>query len=198
MTLLLPARCGPPGCAARSAAGGCPKAWWPARAQPAPPPAMPTKPCATNCWPTCARRCRWTSVLLGLHGAMVADGYDDREGDLLQRVRAIVGPGTVIGAELDPHSHLTPEMVSARRPADRLQGIPAHRRCWSARWNWSTCARPRWKGKVRPVASVVDCEMIVTVHYLARARARLRGPHPVAGRPGRRAVGLHSARLLLG
>lgn len=31
-------------------------------------------------------------VLLGLHGAMVADGYDDCEGDLLQRVRAIVGP----------------------------------------------------------------------------------------------------------
>ena len=32
-------------------------------------------------------------VLLGLHGAMVADGYDDCEGDLLQKVRAIVGPG---------------------------------------------------------------------------------------------------------
>ena len=29
-------------------------------------------------------------VLLGLHGAMVADGYDDCEGDLLQRVRAIL------------------------------------------------------------------------------------------------------------
>jgi microcystin degradation protein MlrC len=31
-------------------------------------------------------------VLLGLHGAMVADGYDDCEGDLLARVRQIVGP----------------------------------------------------------------------------------------------------------
>ena len=31
-------------------------------------------------------------VVLGLHGAMVADGYDDCEGDLLARVRAIVGP----------------------------------------------------------------------------------------------------------
>src|ERR1700739_4624684 len=30
-------------------------------------------------------------VLLGLHGAMVADGYDDCEGDLLRRVREIVG-----------------------------------------------------------------------------------------------------------
>jgi len=50
-------------------------------------------------------------VLLGMHGAMVADGYDDCEGDLLSRVRAIVGPGVVIGGTLDPHSHLSAAMV---------------------------------------------------------------------------------------
>src|SRR3954464_635414 len=31
------------------------------------------------------------SVLLGLHGAMIAYGYDDPEGDVIERVRAIVG-----------------------------------------------------------------------------------------------------------
>src|SRR6201991_4800111 len=46
-------------------------------------------------------------VLLGLHGAMVAHGYDDVEGDILERVRAIVGPDCVIGVELDPHCHMT-------------------------------------------------------------------------------------------
>ena len=50
-------------------------------------------------------------VLLGMHGAMVADGYDDCEGDLLARVRAIVGPDVVIGGTLDPHSHLSTAMV---------------------------------------------------------------------------------------
>ncbi|WP_131798565.1 M81 family metallopeptidase, partial [Achromobacter insolitus] len=50
-------------------------------------------------------------VLLGLHGAMVADGYDDCEGDILRRVREIVGPDVVVGAELDPHAHLSPLMV---------------------------------------------------------------------------------------
>ena len=50
-------------------------------------------------------------ALFGLHGAMVADGYDDCEGDLLRRAREIVGPDTVIGAELDPHCHLTDTMV---------------------------------------------------------------------------------------
>lgn len=51
-------------------------------------------------------------VLLGLHGAMVAHGYDDVEGDITERVRALVGPACVIGVELDPHCHLTLKRVS--------------------------------------------------------------------------------------
>ena len=53
------------------------------------------------------------AVLLNLHGAMVADGYDDCEGDLQSRVHELVGPQIPIGAELDPHSHLTPTMVKS-------------------------------------------------------------------------------------
>lgn len=49
-------------------------------------------------------------VALNMHGGMVAQGYDDCEGDLIRRIRAIVGPGVVIGCELDPHSHLSPAM----------------------------------------------------------------------------------------
>jgi len=51
-------------------------------------------------------------VVLGLHGATIADGYDDCEGDLLARVRAIVGPGVPIAALLDPHCHLSPAMLA--------------------------------------------------------------------------------------
>jgi len=50
-------------------------------------------------------------VLLGMHGAMIADGYDDCEGDLLARVREIVGADTVVGGTLDPHTHLSAAMV---------------------------------------------------------------------------------------
>ena len=53
------------------------------------------------------------AVVLGLHGAMVADGYEDPEGDLLTRVRAIVGPDILVCAELDPHSHLTAKRAAA-------------------------------------------------------------------------------------
>jgi microcystin degradation protein MlrC len=50
-------------------------------------------------------------VLLYLHGAMVAQGYDDCEGDILERVREVTGAQAVLAAELDPHSHLTAVML---------------------------------------------------------------------------------------
>lgn len=50
-------------------------------------------------------------VLLSMHGAMVAVGYDDCEGDVLAHARAITGPDTVIGTVLDLHCHLTPLMM---------------------------------------------------------------------------------------
>ena len=53
------------------------------------------------------------AVVLGLHGAMVADGYLDPEGDLLTRIREIIGPDILLCAELDPHSHLTAKRVAA-------------------------------------------------------------------------------------
>jgi len=53
------------------------------------------------------------AVLLVLHGAMLADGYPDCEGDLLQRVRAVVGPKVPIGALLDLHCNLSPAMIDS-------------------------------------------------------------------------------------
>jgi microcystin degradation protein MlrC len=50
-------------------------------------------------------------VLLLLHGAMTTDAIDDCEGDLLERVRRIVGPSVPIGVALDPHCHLTHAMA---------------------------------------------------------------------------------------
>ena len=52
-------------------------------------------------------------VLFGLHGSMVAVGYDDCEGDLMARTREIVGESCIIGAELDMHCHLTEQMTQA-------------------------------------------------------------------------------------
>lgn len=51
-------------------------------------------------------------VLLNLHGAMVAEDYDDCEGDFIEATRKIVGPHIPIGVELDLHTHLTERMTS--------------------------------------------------------------------------------------
>lgn len=50
------------------------------------------------------------AVYLSLHGAMVAEHLDDPEGELLARVRAVIGPTLPIVASLDLHSNTTPQM----------------------------------------------------------------------------------------
>jgi len=53
------------------------------------------------------------AVLLSLHGAMIAEVTRSCEADLVQRVRALVGPKVPIGVELDLHCHLSEELVAA-------------------------------------------------------------------------------------
>ena len=53
------------------------------------------------------------AILLYMHGAMVADGYDDCEGDLVVRIRRQVGPQVKIGIELDLHGHIDESLVGA-------------------------------------------------------------------------------------
>ena len=52
-------------------------------------------------------------VILSLHGAMMAQGVDDPEADILARVREIVGPGTPVGALLDLHGNVSPQMIQS-------------------------------------------------------------------------------------
>ena len=51
------------------------------------------------------------AVVLGLHGAMIADGCVDCEGVLIEEVRGIVGPDVTIGVSFDPHSHLSEKRI---------------------------------------------------------------------------------------
>ena len=98
-------------------------------------------------------------VLLCLHGAMVADGYDDCEGDLTQRVRQIVGPDTVIGVELDLHCSITQTLTDHADVIITFKEYPhidppdrAHELfdvCWQT-----------LQGEVKPVMNLHDLQMI--------------------------------------
>ena len=98
-------------------------------------------------------------VLFGLHGAMVADGYDDCEGDLLARARAIIGPDTVIGVELDPHCHLSDLMVDSSNVVITFKEVPHTDFLERAEELLDLCLRTA-RREITPVMSVVDCRAI--------------------------------------
>lgn len=50
-------------------------------------------------------------ILLMMHGAMMAQGYDDCEGDMLTRIREMIGPHVPVGVLLDLHCNISPAML---------------------------------------------------------------------------------------
>jgi len=63
------------------------------------------------------RKLDFDAIYLELHGAAMSESFDDAEGELLKRVREIVGPQTPIVASLDLHANVTQAML---RHADAL------------------------------------------------------------------------------
>jgi microcystin degradation protein MlrC len=99
------------------------------------------------------------AVILGLHGAMVAQGYDDCEGDLLARMRAIVGPDVVIASELDPHSHLTPKRVANADILAAFLEFP-HTDFYERGEHVVELGLAAARREIDPVISTFDCRMI--------------------------------------
>jgi len=99
------------------------------------------------------------AVVLGLHGAMVAAGYIDPEGDLLTRIREIIGPDVLLCAELDPHSHLTEKRVAAADFFVVFKEFPHTDFVARAEDLWRITV-DTLEGRVKPVMSVFDCRMI--------------------------------------
>jgi microcystin degradation protein MlrC len=54
---------------------------------------------------------RLDAVYLDLHGAMVTEHLDDGEGEILARVRRVIGKDVLLVASLDLHANVTPQMV---------------------------------------------------------------------------------------
>jgi microcystin degradation protein MlrC len=98
-------------------------------------------------------------VLLNLHGAMVAEGYDDCEGDLIQACRAVVGPDVPIGVELDLHCHLTEAMLTGSTAMVIYKEYP-HVDADARAEELFTIIADTVDGKVRPHQALFDCRTI--------------------------------------
>lgn len=103
------------------------------------------------------------AVVLVLHGAMVAQGYEDCEGDIAQHVREIVGPNVPIGMELDLHCHYTDKMressdiIIAYKEYPHTDGIERLRELYALTVQQAA-------GKIKPVTAVHDCRMVGIWH----------------------------------
>ncbi|KAA2244195.1 M81 family metallopeptidase [Salinarimonas soli] len=69
-------------------------------------------------------RARADVVYLELHGAMVTQSHDDGEGELLRRMRAVVGEGVPILVSLDLHGNISPAMVGLADFASSYRTYP--------------------------------------------------------------------------
>ena len=98
-------------------------------------------------------------VLVNMHGAMVAEGYDDCEGDLLARLREVIGPDTVLGGELDLHCHITPLMLESATALITYKEYP-HVDIDARAEDLFRLCHDAAQGRTRPVMAAHDCRMI--------------------------------------
>ncbi|WP_417408090.1 M81 family metallopeptidase [Hoeflea sp.] len=111
------------------------------------------------------------AVLLGLHGAMVAQDCLDCEGELLEAVRGIVGPDTLVGASFDPHSHLSSRRVDNLDLVTVFKEFP-HTDFAETGERLVELANHALAGEICPVIAVHDCRMI---ELLPTSRQPMRG-----------------------
>lgn len=102
-------------------------------------------------------------VLMSMHGAMIAQGYDDCEGDMMARIRAIVGPHAKIGLELDPHCHLTEAMLDNATAIICYKEYPHIDVKERAEELFTICADAA-EGKIDPVMRDYNCRMMAMYH----------------------------------
>ncbi|MEO6062782.1 MAG: M81 family metallopeptidase [Thermoflexales bacterium] len=100
-------------------------------------------------------------VLLPLHGAAVAEGFGDVEGDLISAVRRIVGPAVPIVATLDCHAHVTREMVHGADGLIAWETYP-HRDAFSTGQRGARLLLDTLEGRCRPVMVMARVPVITS------------------------------------
>lgn len=104
----------------------------------------------------------WDGVLPALHGAAVAEGYPDVDGELVSRVRAAVGTSVPIGLALDLHANLTPQMVGQATVTVLYRTNPH----LDARLRAGECAElvvRTVRGQIHPVQVLVTPPLVINI-----------------------------------
>ncbi|ASV83765.1 mlrC family protein [Ochrobactrum quorumnocens] len=103
------------------------------------------------------------AVMLALHGACVADGYDDVEGDLISHVRKLVGPEIPIAVELDLHCHITDLMIDNASIIMTYKEYP-HTDIETIAAQLFAMLERTLAGEIRPIMAAYDCRLVSIFH----------------------------------
>ena len=88
-------------------------------------------------------------VLFHLHGAMVTDSHEDGEGELLERLRRILGPDTPIVVTLDLHANVTQKMAGNASALIGFRTYP-HIDMYERAWQGAELLQRAMQGEIRP------------------------------------------------
>jgi microcystin degradation protein MlrC len=133
------------------------------------------------------------AVLYFLHGAQMAEGEDDCEGDLLTHTRALVGPEAIVAVELDLHANVSSAMTRAADIVLACREYP-HTDFDARAEQLTALALAAIKGHIRPVTRFTPVPMMGLFHTTDPHLAAL-----VAGTVNTESVeGIHAVSLIHG
>jgi microcystin degradation protein MlrC len=98
-------------------------------------------------------------VLLHLHGAMVVQSYEDGEGELLARLRKILGPDVPVVVTLDLHANVTQLMADNASALIAFRTYP-HVDQYERAWQGAELLERAMQGEVRPRTVIARRPMI--------------------------------------
>ena len=98
-------------------------------------------------------------VLFHLHGAMVTESHEDGEGELLERLRGVLGPDIPIVVTLDLHANVTKKMADNASALIAFRTYP-HIDMYERAWQGAELLEQAMQGKIKPRTIIARRPMI--------------------------------------
>jgi microcystin degradation protein MlrC len=98
-------------------------------------------------------------ALLHLHGAMVAEGFEDGEGEILRRLREKVGSNVPIVVTLDLHGNITEQMAACANALIAVRTYP-HVDYYERAWQGAELLQRAMLGEVKPRTVIAKRPML--------------------------------------
>ncbi|ESY62231.1 hypothetical protein X743_34785 [Mesorhizobium sp. LNHC252B00] len=98
-------------------------------------------------------------ALINLHGAMVAEGCEDADGEILARLRAILGQDAPIVVTLDLHANVTQKMAANASALIAVRTYP-HIDYYERAWQGAGLLDRALRGEIRPRTVIAKRPML--------------------------------------